>query len=112
MIIWDSAPHFGIPITPANIKGSGESTCVDPEGRTWGQKHPPPLKNHKNIGCLSNIGLDPLKNHKATKPAFTFWSLLAFAGGPMIAPFIVVFGSPLPLLIKNKKKTLSKLGPL
>ena len=29
----------------------------------------PPLKNHKNIGFLSNTGPDPLKNHKATKPA-------------------------------------------
>ena len=28
----------------------------------------PLLKNHKNIGFLSNTGLDPLKNHKATKP--------------------------------------------
>ena len=31
---------------------------------------PPPLKNHKNIGFLSNTGPDPLKNRKATKPAF------------------------------------------
>ena len=30
----------------------------------------PPLKNEKNIGFLSNAGPDPLKNHKATKPAF------------------------------------------
>ena len=29
-----------------------------------------PLKNHKNIGFLSNTGPDPLKNHKATKLAF------------------------------------------
>ena len=29
-----------------------------------------PLENHKNIGFLSNYGPDPLKNHKATKPAF------------------------------------------
>ena len=27
-------------------------------------------ENHKNIGFLSNTGPDPLKNHKATKPAF------------------------------------------
>ena len=27
-----------------------------------------PLKNHKNIGTISNTGLNPLKNHKATKP--------------------------------------------
>ena len=36
-----------------------------------------PLKNHKNIGFLSIIGLDPLKNHKATKPAFKFGPLSA-----------------------------------
>ena len=31
--------------------------CVDPEGVTGG---PDPLKTHKNIGFLSNIGPDPL----------------------------------------------------
>ena len=31
---------------------------------------PPPLKNHKIIGFLSNTCPDLLKNHKATKPAF------------------------------------------
>ena len=31
---------------------------------------PPPLKDPKNIGFLSNTGPDPLKNHKVTKPAF------------------------------------------
>ena len=31
---------------------------------------PPPLKNRKNIGFLSNFGPDPLKNRGATKPAF------------------------------------------
>ena len=28
-----------------------------------------PLKNHKNIGFLSNSGPDPLKNYPATVPA-------------------------------------------
>ena len=28
------------------------------------------MKNHKNIGVLSNTDPDPLKNHKATKPEF------------------------------------------
>ena len=37
---------------------------ADPEGDA------PPLKNHKNKGFLSNSGLDPMKNYKATKPAF------------------------------------------
>ena len=53
-----------------------------------------PPENPKYIGFLSNTGLDPLKNHKATKPAFKFglqrqaretpfkWCI---AGGPMMA---------------------------
>ena len=36
---------------------------------TGGPESPPPLKNHKNIRFLSNIGQDPLKNHKAGKLA-------------------------------------------
>ena len=34
--------------------------------RGTGGTDPPPLKNHKNIGLLSNTGPDPLNNHKAT----------------------------------------------
>ena len=30
----------------------------------------PPLKNHQNIGFLCNTVPDPLKNHKASRPAF------------------------------------------
>ena len=49
----------------------------------------PLLENHKNIGFLSNTGPDPLKNHKATKPAFNVGPSLVFkwrfAGGPMMA---------------------------
>ena len=40
----------------------------------------PPLKNHKNIGFLSNTSPDPLKNHKATKPAFNVGPSLARQG--------------------------------
>ena len=32
--------------------------CADLEGGGTGR--PPPLKNHKNMGFLSNIGPDPL----------------------------------------------------
>ena len=45
---------------------------------------PPPQKNHKNIGFLSETGPDHLKNHKATKPAFNAGSSSArqrFVGG-------------------------------
>ena len=45
-------------------------------GQGW-DPPPPHLKNHKNIGFLSNTGLDPLKNHKATKPALNVGPLLA-----------------------------------
>ena len=42
--------------------------CADQE---WGgQGVRTPLENHKDIGFLSNTGLDPLENHKAIKPAF------------------------------------------
>ena len=65
---------------------------------------PPPLKNKKKLGFLSNPGKDPLKNHKATKPAFNVgpsW-IMALKG---IWPAFVVFGSPLPhQLTKEKKK--------
>ena len=40
-----------------------------PEGEQ-GVQTPPPLKNHKNVGFLSNTGRDPQKNHKVTKPPF------------------------------------------
>ena len=33
-------------------------SCADPEGDMGSE--PPPLKNHKNIGFLSNTGPDPL----------------------------------------------------
>ena len=54
---------------------------------------PLPPENHKNLGCPCDTGLDPLKNHKATKPAFNVEPSSArqqnvismcFAGGPMV----------------------------
>ena len=38
--------------------------CADPEGDGGPDT---PLKKYKNLGFLSNNGLDPLKNHKAAK---------------------------------------------
>ena len=52
-----------------NMHGRVQSGGPDPP--------PPPLKNHKNIGFLTNTGPDPLKNHKATQPALN--------GGPSSA---------------------------
>ena len=55
-------------------------------GGEQGLSGTPALKNHKNIGFLSNTGPDPLKNHKAAKSAFNNgppfkWR---FAGGQMM----------------------------
>ena len=75
-------------------------------------------KNHKNIGVLnflSNIGPDPLKNHKAAKPALNVgpstarqrnaYQRQASDGGPMMASRYsgIWFFSP------SQKKKLSKL---
>ena len=39
-------------------------------GGRGSRPHRTPLKNHNHIGFICNTGPDPLKNHKATKPAF------------------------------------------
>ena len=38
-----------------------------------GGADPVHMKNHKNIGFLSNTGPDSLNNHKATKPELNVW---------------------------------------
>ena len=49
-------------------------TWANPEGGKGIRPHP--LKNHKNIGFLSNTGPDPLKYNKATEPAFNGWAII------------------------------------
>ena len=110
-----------IELMPARIQG-GVAGYPDPP--------PPPLENHKNIvGFLSNTGLDTLKNHKATKPAFNGeppsarqrnaiyepssarqrtpikWRL---AGGPMMAMYL---DPPSPHQLKNAVKLTKFLDP-
>ena len=60
---------------------------------------------YKNIGFLCNTGLDPPKNHKATKPAFNVGPSsarqrnaisMAFRWWADDGPFIAVFGSSIP----------------
>ena len=79
------------------------NSCVDPEGVGA-------LKNHKNIGFLSNTGPDPLKNQKATKQAFNVGPTSARQRNAIGGPLIVVFGCFLPS--STKRKTLSNLDPL
>ena len=79
----------------------------------------PQLKNHKKTGFLSNTGPDPLKNHKATQPAFKvwpssvcqqnailmfYWCLMAVA----IDPHFVVFGTS---LLSSEKKLYQSWTP-
>ena len=78
----------------------------------------PPLKNHKNIGFLSNSGPDPQKNFEATEPAFNVGPssarqrnaiLMAFRWRADDGPLIVVFGSSHHS--SSKKKNGVKVGP-
>ena len=96
----DSVPWVNLQIRHATKKRAKiscryhklhEAAWADPEG---GRGSGPPLKNHKNIGFLSNAGPDSLKNLKSIKPAFNFvhssarqWNGITwrFAGGPMMA---------------------------
>ena len=65
----------------------------------------PPLKNHENIGFLSNTGPDPLKNHKAIKLAFNvgkrnaiYWWYLDPSSPHQAKKNIVKVGPPLTKL--------------
>ena len=78
------------------------------------------LENHKAIGFISNTGLDPLTNNKATKPAFNVWSSsvrqqnaipMAFCWQADDGPLLVVFRSSLPSSNKKQKQT-SELDPI
>ena len=66
----DFSPDFlGLTSTNQRVKGLlKDNAYADPEG---GMGSGPPLKKtQKKLGFLSKTGQDPLKNHKATKPAF------------------------------------------
>ena len=95
------------------------------EGGTGGPDDPPPPeKSQKYTGrASSNTGPDPLKNNKATKPAFNDGPSsarqrnaieMAFRWWADDGQLIVVCGSSLPSLIKKKekKKNLPKLNLL
>ena len=76
-------------------------SCADPG--VQGVRTPPPEKSQK-YGVLSNFGPDPLKNHKATEPAFNFGPSSARQRNAILMAFcwpyddglnILVFGSSL-----------------
>ena len=74
--------------------------------RGAGGPDPPPGISQSYIGFLSNTGPNPLEYHKATKPAFNVGPLSACeqnARRTNDGLLVVVFGSSLPSLIKQKK---------
>ena len=90
-------------------------SCADSEGGAGGpDPPPPPLKNHQNIGFhskKSNTGPDPMKNHKAAKPAFICTPakshLMAFRSRADDGLLIAVYGFSLPLSLKKKTRCKS-----
>ena len=69
------------------------------------------LKNHKHIKFLSNTSPDPLKNQKATMPAFNVGPSsarsqnaikMAFRGRADDGPLIVLFCSTIPISLHGK----------
>ena len=79
--------------------------------RDRGLDPPPPLKNHKYIGFLSNIGPDPPKNHKATKPAINVGKLLARQRNPILMAFRwLAIVCPLVFVFESSDQ-LQKVGP-
>ena len=60
------------------------------------------LKNHKNIGFLSNTGPDPLKKTQRYQARFQYWAII---GPPAKRKFINLPHPPPP------KKKMSELEP-
>ena len=86
-------------------------------GGGTGGATPPPLKNHNNIGFLSNTGPDPLKFAKLSSQHLMLghhrhaneMPKMAFCWPVDDGPLIVEFGLPLPLSNKTKQKTTTKI---
>ena len=73
------------------------------------------LKNHKNIGFLSNTCPDPLNNHKATKHSMLGHhrqAKMAFRWRANDDQLIMVFGSSLSSSTKKRKKVVTPLTKL
>ena len=75
-------------------------------GSRLGTGGPDPLKNHKNIGFLSNTGPYPVENHKAIKLAINV-GLSSARQRDNDGPLIVVFDPTSP---HQLKKNVVKVG--
>ena len=120
--IWASSRDFGTCAT-TSFKCTYWPIQLDKHARIQrGDKGSGPPEQSQNIGFPSNIGLDPLKNHKDTKPAFTVGPSSArqrnakkwrFADGQMMTHFKWYLDSLslslfLSLLSKKQNKTKTK----
>ena len=93
-------------------------SLTEPEGGGGGaggpDRTPPPLKNHKYIGFLSNTGPDPLNNH-SYPASIQFLAIIGtlekrhFAGGPMMALLLWFLEPPSP---HQLKAVFCQIGPL
>ena len=82
-------------------------------GGSWGgTRVRTSLKNHKNKGFLSNTGPDPLKNHKATKPAFNVVPSSARQRIAILMAFRWRINEGPLIVVSTYKEKTSKLDPL
>ena len=83
------------------------------EGCRWSG---PSLKNQNAIVFLSNTGLEPLENHKATEPAFNVGPLSARQGNAILMAFRCWANNGPPLVAfessVSQNNTLSELDSL
>ena len=82
-------------------------------GSRGGRGPDPPPRKFTKTGFLCNTGPDPLKDYKATKPAFNVGPSSAHQRNAISkvfrwradgGPFIAVFGSSIPLSLKTQTK--------
>ena len=87
-------------------------SCTDPE-EGGGRASGPPLKNHKNLGFLSNTCLDPLKITKLPA-SIQCWAIIRvfLAGWPVDSLFLSpLITPPAPPPPPKKKKSIVRVGP-
>ena len=77
--------------------------CAEPEGGAGGSA-PHPMKNHKNIGFLSNTDPDPLKKAQSCIASTQCWAIIS---RPAMMAHLQWGWSLSPLMNKKSKKNLS-----
>ena len=95
------------------IISSLKHALIQRRGGGQGVQTPPPLKNHKNIGVLSNTRPVPLKNYKAAKPVFNVGPSSARQRNAIKMTFRWrADNGPIILVPPSKTYKIVKVGPL